>query len=77
VKLVHCVADDKEWEAEEFNSLGWVGINVRRCHLVCIACGGKAFFRRTGPKARPAFGARHIKGCKVLTPGWTVFRYLQ
>jgi hypothetical protein len=77
VKLVLCVADHKEWDVEEFNSLGWPGINLRRHHLVCLACGGKAFFRRSGRTALPTFGARHLEGCKLLRPGWTAFRYLQ
>lgn len=77
MKLVLCLADNKEWDADEFKSLGRPGINIRRRHLVCMACGGKAFFRISGRNARPTFGARHVKGCKVPNPGWTAFRYLQ
>lgn len=76
MKLVLCQADNKEWEVNEFNSLGRSDINFRRRHLVCMACGGKAFFRRSGRSA-PAFGARHVQGCKLLCARWSVFRYLQ
>lgn len=77
MKLVLCVTDNKEWDAEAFNALERPGINMRRRHLICMACGGKAFFRKSGRSARPTFGARHAEGCKVHSPGWTAFRYLQ
>ena len=77
VSLVLCLADKSEWEVEDFNALGQFEINLRRSHLVCIACGGKAFFRKSGRNARPRFGARHVAGCKVVTPKWSAFRYLQ
>ncbi|WP_221387264.1 hypothetical protein [Arthrobacter sp. MAHUQ-56] len=77
MRLVLCLADKKEWKVDDFNSLARQEINLRRSRLVCIACGGKAYFRRSGRNTRPSFWARHIAGCKVVTPTWSAFRYLQ
>lgn len=77
MRLVLCLADKREWKADDFNSLGHQGINLRRSDLVCIGCGGKAFFRKPDRNRLPSFGARHVAGCKVLNPKWSAFRYLQ
>lgn len=77
MRLVLCLTDKREWEVEEFSALKQFEIHRRRSRLVCIACGGKAFFRKSGRNALPSFGARHVAGCKVITPAWSAFRYLQ
>lgn len=77
MRLVLCLTDKREWKIEEFSALGKSEIRGRRPHLICIACGGKAFFRKSGRNALPSFGARHVAGCKVITPKWSAFRYVQ
>ena len=77
MKLVLCLTDNKEWDAEEFSSLERQSFDLRRRHLICLACGGRAFLRKSAHNGRPTFGARHAEGCKVHSPGWTAFRYLQ
>lgn len=77
MKHVLCLTDNKEWSLNEFTLLESEEVETRRHDLVCVACGGKAFLRRSVRTAGVTFGARHAQGCKLLVPSWSAFRYLQ
>ncbi|SDX24847.1 hypothetical protein SAMN04487917_10769 [Arthrobacter sp. yr096] len=72
-----CLADRKDWDAEDFDNLDDYRQEPRRQQLVCLACGGKAMFRSAGVGRKATFSARHTADCCLNSRTWTVFRYLQ
>ncbi|MFJ4210606.1 hypothetical protein ACIPY2_19300 [Paenarthrobacter sp. NPDC089675] len=72
-----CLADRKDWDAEDFDNLDNIRQESRRQKFVCLACGGKAIFRSAGNARKATFSARHQADCCLNAQTWTVFRYLQ
>lgn len=68
MRFVLCLADKREWDVDEFKSLGRSGINIRRRDLVCIACGGKAFFRKLARTVAQRLGPGTSKDVKSSAP---------
>jgi len=77
VKRALSTVDGRDWNAVEFSSRDAAWQRSRRRGLVCLACGAPAFFRSSGRRRAPTFGARHKDGCALVSAAWSVFRYLQ
>jgi hypothetical protein len=77
MKWAKSKVDGREWNATEFGRLDAAWRQIRREGLVCLGCGGPAFFRSQSGGRPATFPAKHLTGCAAVTPKWTVFRYLQ
>ena len=70
--------DHKDISAADFQAMDTQSRDARRGQLACLACGADASFRTASAKRSPTFAARHESDCPlVVTPAWSVFRYLQ
>lgn len=77
MKWARSKVDGRDWKASEFSRLDAARRQARRIGLVCLGCGGPAFFRSPSGNRPPTFAAKHQKDCAAVTVTWSVFRYLQ
>jgi hypothetical protein len=77
MKWAKSQVDGHDWNASEFDRLDAAWRQIKRKGLICLGCGGPAFFRSPSGARPPTFAAKHQSGCAAVTPKWTVFRYLQ
>ena len=63
-----CRVDQKEWHAADFLELDPASFESMKRHLVCTACEGDAWFRKSSfGKQTPHFCAHHAEGCNYAT----------
>jgi hypothetical protein len=77
MKWARSKVDGRDWNATEFSRLDAAWRKASRGGLICLGCGGPAFFRSPSGKRLPTFAAKHQTGCAAVAVNWTVFRYLQ
>lgn len=63
-----CTLNGSQWLAQDFFELPQPSFESMKRHLVCIACNGDAWFRKSsfGNKI-PHFCAHHVEGCNYAT----------
>jgi hypothetical protein len=77
MKRAMSFVDSSDLGAAEFSAQNLPWIDSRRGKLACMGCGAPAFFRAGSATRRPAFGATHVDSCALVSPRWSVFRFLQ